>query len=109
MGLFAQPLELGGSAEAALLSLRSNDEFTRTFAEDTGDIRFSTEGCSEVDHAIQIARSCAVIPLRIWTDRPTLPTATPPALRPRVSPSHGPQIPDLVGDHRHSNGRIQAK
>jgi hypothetical protein len=48
---------------------------------------------------VQIAGSCAAVPLRVWTDRPTLPTETPPAPCPRISPSHGPTVSDLARSH----------
>jgi transposase-like protein len=45
---------------------------------------------------LQIARARPAVPLRLWSHRSTLPTETPSTFCPRVSPSHGPTIPELA-------------
>jgi putative transposase len=56
-----------------------------------------------------IAGSCAAVPLRLWPDRPTLPTETPPISCLRVPPRNGPQIPDLARDYGHADRSIRAE
>jgi hypothetical protein len=48
------------------------------------------------------SRTDPAIPLRVWSHRPTLSTATPPPLRPGPSTRDGPTLPELANSHKAS-------
>jgi hypothetical protein len=58
--------------------------------------------------AIQIPRARPTLSRRVQSYRLTLLSSTPPTTRFRVPSKNGSKIPDLVGDHGHSDGCIKA-
>jgi hypothetical protein len=58
------------------------------------------------DAAVQIPRAGATLLGGVWPYLLALPSSTPAATCFRVPPSHGPKIPDRVGDHGHGDGRV---